>query len=460
VNGNNAAVAFPASRQIRFGWADLLGPAAGGTVIAVVCMWLLNQGGASLASGEKILGSLGLLTGLLAADLMLLQVVLMARIPWIERAWGHDLLARRHRLMGFASFWFMVAHIALFLAERLSRSGVTAAAVLWALFVADPWMLLASAGTVLLILVVASSIRAARRRLRYESWHLLHLYAYLGIGFALPHQLAMGADFHTTVAQIYWWTLYLAATAAVLACRVGLPLWRSLYHGTRVAEVRTESACAVSVIVRGRRLERLRTRSGQFFIWRFLDGPGWTRGNPYTLSAPPEPDQMRITIQTAGDGSARAATLQPGTRVLFEGPYGTLTTLRRRHALLALVAGGVGITPIRALLEDARYEPGDTVLVYRYSREEHALFKAEIDEIAARRGVMVHYLPGARRTESSWIPEGAGDDDTDALTALIPDLATRDLFVCGPPGWITAVRTAALRAGVLRKQIHTEEFGR
>jgi len=251
-------------------------------------MWLLNQGGASLASGEKILGSLGLLTGLLAADLMLLQVVLMARIPWIERAWGHDLLARRHRLMGFASFWSWSR------TSRCSspngylvRSHCCRGAV--ALFVADPWMLLASAGTVLLILVVASSIRAARRRLRYESWHLLAPLRLSRHRVRAPAPTGHGRGLHTTVAQIYWWTLYLAATAAVLACRVGLPLWRSLYHGTRVAEVRTESACAVSVIVRGRRLERLRTRSGQFFIWRFLDGPGWTRGNPYTLSAPLNP---------------------------------------------------------------------------------------------------------------------------------------------------------------------------
>ena len=56
-------------------------------------------------------------------------------------------------------------------------------------------MLLATAGTALLVMVVVTSVRAARRRLRYESWHLLHLYAYLGVGLALPHQLWTGTDF-------------------------------------------------------------------------------------------------------------------------------------------------------------------------------------------------------------------------------------------------------------------------
>jgi len=92
-------------------------------------------------------------------------------------------------------------------------------------------MLLATAGTVLLVLVVVLSIRAARRRLRYEAWHPLHLYAYLGVGLALPHQIWTGADLTSSaISQVYWWTVYAVTLAAVLAFRVGLPLWRSAYH--------------------------------------------------------------------------------------------------------------------------------------------------------------------------------------------------------------------------------------
>lgn len=188
------------SRTVRrpFVWADLLGPLGIGTVVAVVFLWLYNQGLASVYSGaDRAVGSFGLLTGLLLADLMLLQVFLLARIPWVERAWGHDVLVRRHRLLGLWSFWLMIAHVLLYAIERWGRDGWAA---VWAVFVTDPWMLWATAGTVMIIGVVVASIRWARRRLRYESWHLLHLYAYLGIFFAFPHQLADGADFHDPVA--------------------------------------------------------------------------------------------------------------------------------------------------------------------------------------------------------------------------------------------------------------------
>jgi len=75
-------------------------------------------------------------------------------------------------------------------------------------FVRDPWMLWATVGTALIVVVVVTSIRYARARMRYESWHLLHLYAYLGMAFRVATPDRDGADFHGIVAQVYWWGLY------------------------------------------------------------------------------------------------------------------------------------------------------------------------------------------------------------------------------------------------------------
>jgi predicted ferric reductase len=455
------ALPAPASRS---GWADVLGPLAGASVVAVVLLWVVRQGPERLTGLVPGLESVGLLTGLLSADLLLLQVFLLARIPWVERAWGHDVLVRRHGWLGFASFALMIAHVVAFAVERLLRDDSSSWGPLWPLFVTASWMLWASVGTLLVVGVSITSVRALRRRLRYESWHLLHLYGYVGVGLALPHQILDGSDFQSALARRYWWSVWGLAAAAVLVFRVGLPLWRSATCRLRVASVTPEGTGVVSVVVEGRALHRLGTRSGQFFVWRFLDGPGWTRGHPYTISAAPTDDRLRITVQASGDGSGRTARLRPGTRVLVEGPYGTMTAERRRHPGLLAMAAGVGITPIRALLEDTGYAPGETLLVYRCSREEHEIFVAEIAELAQRRGVRVVHLIGPRRTDGSWRP-GGGDgvdddtvDDAQALRDLVPDLTERDIFVCGPPGWTRAVRLAARSSGAAREQIHTEDF--
>jgi predicted ferric reductase len=448
------------ARPRGFGWADLVGPIAIGTVVMAVFLWLSGQGLASLTTWDSAMGSLGLLTGLVASDLFLLQVVMLARIPWVELAWGHDLLARRHRWLGFISFWLMIAHILFFVVQRLGRAGGWDGAVMWELFVHESWLFAATVGTILVIIVVVTSVRVARLRQRYESWHLLHLYSYLGVALTLPHQIFDGADFHATWAQIYWWGIYALGFGAIVAYRLVLPAWRSFYHRIRVTAVVQESPDVVSVQMKGHRLDRLRTKSGQFFIWRFLSGPGWTRGTPYTISAAPLANRLRVTAREVGDNTARTRNLRPGTRVLIEGPYGSMTARRRRHQRMALFAAGVGITPIRALLEDSAYAPGEAILVYRYANQQDAIFTAELAELANSRGLDIRWLPGSRQSDGSWQPISSPvRTDAEQLRQLIPDIASRDIFVCGPPAWTKAVIRAARANGAARDQIHTEDFG-
>src|SRR5215207_1762803 len=212
-----AAGRLATPRPPRRWWADLAGSLAVLSVVAVVALWLSNRGlqNASGAGGVAITAAR--LAGLVAADLMLIQVLLMARIPWIERAYGQDTLARRHRLIGFTSFWLMIAHIVLITLGYAQQVNAPILDQLWTLVTSYAGMLLATASAVLLIAVVGLSIRAARRRLRYESWHLIHLYAYLGVGLALPHQIWTGEEFlSSSAATVVWWGLWAAAAGAII----------------------------------------------------------------------------------------------------------------------------------------------------------------------------------------------------------------------------------------------------
>nr|GID87694.1 oxidoreductase [Actinoplanes derwentensis] len=442
-------------------WADLAGSAALLSVVAVVALWLHNGGLRGFAAPGGPATSIGRLTGLVASDLLLLQVLLMARIPWVERSYGQDALARRHRLVGFLSFWLMIGHIGLITVGYAQSGGGGVLAVAGDLVVTYPGMVLAAAGTVLLILVVVLSVRLARRRQRYETWHLVHLYAYLGVGLALPHQLWTGADFIASApGRIYWWGLYGAALGAVLVFRVGLPVFRSAYHRLRVDAVVPEAPGVVSVYLSGHHLDRLPARAGQFFLWRFLDGPGWTRAHPYTLSSAPSGDLLRITVKDLGDGSSRAATLRPGTRVLVEGPYGALTADRHiAGRKVLMVAAGVGITTMRALLDDLAESGTPITLLYRIRRLGDAVFRAELDDAARRTGVRVVYLEGARCRPDSWLPAMfAQVSDLAGLRWLVPDVAGHEVFLCGPPDWMAGVRATLREAGVDTDHIHAEEF--
>ena len=428
-------------------------------LLLVTYWWSTGGGVQDLGGWADGLTSLGRLTGLLASVLLLVQVLLMARVPVLERAFGQDRLARLHRLVGFTSFTGMLAHIGLvtwgYAAGRLAATP----GELWDLTVTYPGMLLAAAGTACLLLVVLTSVKAARRRLRYESWHLLHLYAYLGVGLALPHQLWTGQEFLASTARtVFWWALWAAAAGAVLVFRVGVPVVRNARHRFRVAAVVPEAPGVVSVHVTGRALHRFPAEAGQFLLWRFLDGPGWSRAHPWSLSAAPDGRSLRLTVKIAGDGGARLAQLRPGTRVLVEGPFGRLSARTRTRRKVAMVGAGVGIAPLRALAEGLDYAPGDAALLYRFA--DRPLFRAEIDDLIARRGLQVVGLPGHRRAEGSWLGDGAGAaSDLAALTWWVPDVAERDVYVCGPPGWADDVRRTVLAAGVPAERVHIESFG-
>ena len=337
--------------------------------LLLVTYWWDRDGGVTDLTGwVSGLTSAGRLTGLWAADLLLVQVLLMSRLPPLEHAFGRDQLARIHRVIGFASFDLMVAHIVLSIGGYASGRWSAVPRTMWDLVTNYGGVLLSAAGTVCLVMVVVTSIKASRRRLRYESWHLIHLYAYLGVGLALPHQLWTGQEFLlSTGATVYWWTLWGSAAGAVLVWRLGLPLWRSARYGLRVAGVVRESSDVVSVHLTGRRLDRLPVRAGQFLNVRFLTSPGWTRANPFSLSAAPDGHSLRITAKALGEGSARLAQLQPGTRVLFEGPYGRLSSRARIQRKVLLAGAGVGITPLRSLSEGLEFGPGEAVLLHRYT---------------------------------------------------------------------------------------------
>jgi hypothetical protein len=141
---------------------------------------------------------------------------------------------------------------------------------------------------------------------------------------------------------------------------------------------------------------------------------------------------------------------------VMEGPYGRLPVRPRTGRRIALIGAGVGVAPLRALAEALPYAPGDAVLLQRASRE--PLFVEELDALAAERGLAVVPLTGPRRPDS-WLGTEAGPlDDLALLRDWVPDIADRDVYVCGPPGWTAAVRRTLAAAGLPAARLHVEDF--
>ncbi|MFB6848807.1 ferric reductase-like transmembrane domain-containing protein [Streptomyces sp. NPDC056373] len=400
---------------------------------------------ASFASNALIV--LGRLTGLYAALLMAFQLLLVARLPWFDRRIGMDRLTSWHRWTGFTVLWLLLAHAVFIVFGYAASSSLDPVDQLVDLAETVEGVLRAIVALAIILVVGAVSARYARRRLAYETWHFIHLYTYLAVVLAFTHQVAAGTTFASSpVATAYWYVLWGGALAAVFAGRLVLPLWRNLRHRLRVTAVVPENDHVVSVHITGRDLDRLPARAGQFFLWRFLTRDRWWQANPFSLSAAPDGRTLRLTVKRAGAGSAALRHLKVGTRVFAEGPYGAFTTLHRTRPDAVLIAGGVGVTPIRALLEELH---GHAVVIYRVATDRDAVLYDELRDLALARGAELHLVTGPPVPDRLAPPE---------LARLVPDLAQRDVYLCGPPPMMNAVLGSLRELGVPGPQIHFERF--
>jgi predicted ferric reductase len=445
---------LPASRAVRRR-RRAAAAAIGALVLAnaAVIVWLWYRGGNvdGVHTSGELYTSLGRITGLLGAYLALVQVLLLARIPALERAVGFDRLTVWHRLNGKICLFLVLAHVVLTTVGYQLMDRIALPAEIGRLLHSYPGMITATAGTILMVVVVVTSLVIVRRRLPYEAWYAVHLTAYAAIALGWFHQIPTGNELTADqTAADYWNSLYVVTLALLVWFRLLLPVVQNVRLRLRVAGVVEEGPGVATVRIEGRGLSRLDAQAGQFFLWRFLSRGRWWQAHPFSLSEVPDGRSLRITVKGVGAYSRRLAELEPGTRVVVEGPFGVFTDVVRRHEGAALIAGGIGITPVRALVE---HMDGDLVLVYRALRDDDVVFQDELERLAAERSLTLrlvigdHAAPGGDRLLS---PEH--------LAELVPDLRDRDVYLCGPPGMANAIEKNLRRAGVARRDLHVERF--
>ena len=390
---------------------------------------------------------LGSITGLIGTYLALLMVVLASRMPALERMLGQGGVMHWHRRLAPWPLILIGAHAVLltFAYAQAAKTGVMSE--LGTIVNTFPNMITATVALGIMMLIGLISIRQIRTRLSRENWWIVHLFMYVALILSFAHEVALGPSFvGHPLTQLTWTAAWLVAAALVLVYRVGVPIYRTRRHALKVAEVRSEGPGVVSIILKGKNLEHLAIAGGQFFEWRFLTPSMWWQAHPFTVSALPKPPFIRLTVQDAGDFTRALAAVKVGTSVAVEGPYGSFTAFaaRRSHALL--IAGGVGVTAARALLEDlpAKSRP---VVVLRVSREQDLILISEIEELVRHKKGELHKLIGHRNEVS-----------LDAIKQLVPDITQRDVFISGSEGFVASAVAFAHRAGVAPGAIHQEAY--
>ncbi|HEY5695377.1 MAG TPA: hypothetical protein VIQ80_00930, partial [Candidatus Saccharimonadales bacterium] len=226
----------------------------------------------ALLSGNDRIMAIGRLFGLVAGWSVVLEIILMCRVPFIERSFDLQEISDLHRLNGYALLAGITGHFAFLLVAYASPAHLS----LWDQFIAFNTgqyedVLWASIGTVIFFVAGGLSVRFLRTRMRYEWWYALHLTIYGAILLAFLHQIKLGGDFiGSSWFVTYWYALYILAFVLWVWYRVVRRLIFFVRHRFVVESVEQIAEAIYSVTVSGRHIEQFAYDPGQYASWRFL----------------------------------------------------------------------------------------------------------------------------------------------------------------------------------------------
>lgn len=424
-------------------------------LFVIVALWAGASGSLLSAGFANALLAWARLVGFLAAACVLTQIVLIGRVRWVEQAFGLDRLSRVHHWNGFGIIAGALLHPLLMITAYAMLNGIPMPQQ--ALFFAQSYrgVLLADLGVVIFGLVFVTALTRLRKHLTYEQWYAIHFIAYGAIALVVLHQFAVGGSLNSSpMLRAYWAALWVFCIGNVVSFRFIRPAYNYAMYRTRVDRIVPETSDINSIYITGTNLGRFRMQPGQFMIVRFLQRGLWWEAHPFSLSCAPNGSYLRISVKALGDFTRKALSIKPGTPVVIDGPHGIMTPRLSHADKVLLIAGGIGITPLRALAEYFVKAGRNVVLLYGNRTLDSIAFFGELDGLARDYGLVVHHILSH---EANW-PGERGFIDRDRIQRLAPDVLERDVYLCGPPVMMNLVRQALRELDVPVSRVFWERF--
>lgn len=429
--------------------------------ILLFCIFVLNLGviiflwysGSShyLSTSGGLPIAFGRLAGLLLEFFILIQLILVGRITFIEQQFGHDRLNQLHRWIGYSIAIFLLSH-PLLLTFGYSQLSEVSFIAQFSNFIKN-WddVFNALLAVFLFIGVIISSVVIVKKRLRYETWYFAHLLMYIAIALAFGHQTNT-ADMSEGGPMYFWLAINFLVFGLILLYRWMAPFYRFFLHRFYIDKVVQETTDVYSIYLKGKDLKRYKFLAGQFANLTFLQAGMWFT-HPFSFSAAPNGEYLRFSIKTSGDFTDKINSLKPNTKVILDGPLGIFTSNQAKKTKFLLIAGGIGITPIRALAEQLAMQKTDSVILYGCKTENDIVFKNELSALNLKHFFLLSQTQSQQ--DRNILP---GRISAEKIKLLTPDFLEREVYLCGPNNMISGVLADLKTLNIPNSQIHYEKF--
>ena len=409
------------------------------------------------SDSENFTYELGKNCALMGFVILILQFVMAARIKWIERAFGFDILIRYHKYMAIFAGCLLLLH------PLLLAAGGAGWPLLYGLNV--PWYIwLGKTALVALLLNIFLSAFQTSFNLKFENWRLGHgILGPLIIILAFSHSWIVGHDLGLPSMEILWIVAFVVALVLFLYHMIIRP--RRLKHRAyRVIDVQPEAEDVWTVKMappEGNSIYEY--LPGQFhFITFYRNRNLPVEEHHWTISSSPtEKSYVSSTIKALGDFTSTIGNTKEGDKAAIHGAFGRFSyVLHPDERDLVFLAGGIGITPLMSMLRHMRdtQDTHSVLLLYANKQEAQIAFRKELSDIEAGaypRLKVVHVLSSPAE---SWQGE-AGHVDREKIERLCGEnLSGKVFYVCGPPPMLKALIAALKTMHVPDQRIRVEIF--
>lgn len=394
---------------------------------------------------------------LVGFTILAMQFVVSARLKWIERPFGLNVLFQFHKAMAILASLLLISHPVLLAIGGHDWSLILGPQVMWHIWLGRIALL------IVLVHVLLSSLRCIIK-LNYETWRFVHnLGAVLILPLGFFHSWKAGGDFQIAWMKVLWAVLLFTASASYLWHRVvrTILLRRNPYKVTQVRE--EAEGVWTTKLAAPEGIGRFDYLPGQFHFLTFQRAPNLpVEEHPWTISSSPtEAGVLSSTIKESGDFTASIGKTKPGDTALVHGPFGRFSyTLHPDERELVFIAGGIGITPLMSMLRHIRdtHAERTVTLLYANTSESDIVFR---DELAAmeRDGVaglkVVHVL---NKPSGEWKGERGRLDEEKIKRFAGPELTRCAFYVCAPPELMDQTIRTLRKANIPAARIHFERF--
>lgn len=408
-------------------------------------LWLESFGiKNTVTTTGTFVASLGKAVALVGTTIYLLNPILSLRHYKIE-SWLHglDKVNRLHAKNGKLSFWLIVLHPILLGLGRWMKGKSATTVWDWSSFVII-------AGIVAMIGLILATVVAIYSHIRHQAWIQIHRY----FGWLIPLFFIHGLLARGQIVKIPLLFLYIALLGV---CSFSAFLYRSVFwkrfvkrYTYEIAERNSLNNSIAEIVLRPKGIS-MHFTEGQFAYVSFEADGIDAEPHPFSFSNAHNGPYIRFMIKSLGDDTRRFQSLQKGTKVYLEGPYGRFNYRTVANRKQVWVAGGIGITPFLSMARSfTGNDSYDIHFFYGTDSLEESVFLGEFIDVTRR-------LPESFKT-SVVAKNISGFVTIELLKNSLDNLSSYDFFICGPPIMMKTLTHDLINSGVNPEMIHSEQF--